>query len=91
MYTAVTNRNHLEVVADVRKATSCCYPPIGQETENRIITIRVVEQAYKKRPPCATATCPPALLVMEDKYLINLEIYKMDTRKYANDIFYSNT
>ncbi len=42
----------------------CCYPPIGRETENRIKMIRSMEQAYKKRPPRATANSPPVLADM---------------------------
>ena len=47
----------------------CCYPPIGRETENRIKMIRSMEQAYKKRPPRATANSPPVFLADMGKLL----------------------
>lgn len=47
-----------------------------------------MKKAHKKRPPRATANSPPGLSDMGKIYFINLVIYKVNTRKHANSIFY---
>ena len=47
-----------------RTKTSCNGPPL--RNANRIKMIRVMEQAYKKRPHRATANSPPVLADIEE-------------------------
>lgn len=46
-----------------------------------------MEQAHKKRPPCATANSPPVLLDIGENYFINLE----NIVRYTHYMLYINT
>ena len=47
-----------------------------------------MKQAYKKRPPCATANSPPILTDMGEIYFINLVNFYISTVIHSKSILY---